>query len=45
MRQLASVWSSYQLALAALDRISEVLALESDMPALAVGSPEPLSLL
>jgi ATP-binding cassette subfamily B protein len=35
MRQLATVWSSYQLALAALDRISEVLALESDMPVLA----------
>ena len=32
MRQLATVWSSFQLALAALDRISEVLALESDMP-------------
>jgi ATP-binding cassette, subfamily B, bacterial len=31
MRQLATVWSSFQLALAALDRISEVLALESDM--------------
>jgi ATP-binding cassette subfamily B protein len=32
MRQLATVWSSFQLALAALDRISEVLSLESDMP-------------
>ncbi len=32
LRQLASVWSSLQLALAGLDRISEVLALESDMP-------------
>src|SRR5215467_5336360 len=32
MRQLAVVWQSFQLALAALDRISEVLALESDMP-------------
>jgi len=32
MRQLATVWSSFQLALAAMDRISEVLALESDMP-------------
>src|ERR1700722_13328463 len=31
LRQLASVWSSLQLALAGLDRISEVLALESDM--------------
>jgi ATP-binding cassette subfamily B protein len=29
LRQLASVWSSLQLALASLDRISEVLGLES----------------
>jgi ATP-binding cassette subfamily B protein len=34
MRQLATVWSSFQLAMAALDRISEVLALESNMPVL-----------
>ena len=32
LRQLASVWSSLQLALAGLDRISEVLSLESNMP-------------
>jgi ATP-binding cassette subfamily B protein len=32
MRQLATVWSSFQLAVAALDRISELLALESNMP-------------
>ena len=38
MRQLATVWSSFQLALAALDRILEVLALESDM-ALASAGP------
>ncbi|HEX4298521.1 MAG TPA: ABC transporter ATP-binding protein [Devosia sp.] len=31
LRQLASIWSSLQLALAGFDRISEVLALESDM--------------
>ena len=31
LRQLASVWQSLQLALASLDRISEVLDLESDM--------------
>jgi len=37
LRQLATVWASFQLALAGLDRISEVLALESDMP--AVPSP------
>jgi ATP-binding cassette, subfamily B, bacterial len=45
MRQLATVWSSYQLALAALDRISEVLALESDMPVLSVGPSESSSVL
>jgi ATP-binding cassette, subfamily B, bacterial len=45
MRQLATVWSSFQLALAALDRISEVLALESDMPVLAAGPPESASVL
>lgn len=31
LQQLASVWSSLQQALAALDRISEVLAMESDL--------------
>lgn len=31
LRQLASIWASLQLALAALDRIFEVLALKSDM--------------
>ena len=45
MRQLATVWSSFQLALAALDRISEMLALESDMPVLAAGAPESPSVL
>jgi len=45
MRQLATVWSSFQLALAALDRISEVLTLESDMPVLAAGRPEGASVL
>jgi ATP-binding cassette subfamily B protein len=34
MRQLATVWQSFQLALAALDRISEVLSLETTMPVL-----------
>lgn len=45
MRQLATVWSSFQLALAALDRISEVLALESDMPLVAADQPESSSIL
>src|SRR5215831_8508126 len=35
LRQVAMLWSSFQLALAALDRLSEVLALESNMPVLA----------
>jgi ATP-binding cassette subfamily B protein len=41
LRQLATIWSSLQLALAALDRISEVLAMKSDMavlPATATGA-------
>jgi ATP-binding cassette subfamily B protein len=45
LRQLATVWASFQLALASLDRISAVMALESNMPivpsppgALAVGA-------
>ena len=38
LRQLASVWSSLQLALAGLDRISEVLALESDMHVIPEGA-------
>jgi ATP-binding cassette subfamily B protein len=32
MRQLAAVWAMFQTALAGLERISDVLALESDMP-------------
>ena len=40
LRQLAAVWSSLQLALAGLDRISEVLALESDMPVIAEATGE-----
>ena len=38
LRQLAAVWASLQLALAGLDRISAVLALESDVPVMA-GTP------
>ncbi len=45
MRQLATVWSSFQLALAALDRISEVLALESDMALISPGPAESTSVL
>jgi ATP-binding cassette, subfamily B, bacterial len=39
LRQLAAVWTAYQQALAALDRISAVQALESNLP--VVPSVEP----
>ena len=45
MRQLAVVWSSFQLALAAMDRISEVMGLESDMPVIAAAAPQSESVL
>jgi ATP-binding cassette subfamily B protein len=45
LRQLATVWSSFQLALAALDRISEVLGLESDMPVIPAAPSESESVL
>ena len=35
LRQMAAVWSSLQLALAGIDRISEILELKSDMPVIA----------
>jgi ATP-binding cassette subfamily B protein len=40
LRQLATVWSSFQLAVAATDRISEVLSLESNMPVIPAGPVE-----
>ncbi len=42
LRQVAMLWSSFQLALAALDRISEVLALESNMPVIPAAVEEPV---
>jgi len=45
LRQLATVWSSFQLALAAMDRISEVLGLESDMPVIAAAPAQSESVL
>src|SRR6185295_10996619 len=41
LRQLAALWSSFQLSLAAIDRISEVLTLESNMPVVPTASNEP----
>src|SRR6185436_6152915 len=45
LRQLATVWSTFQMALAAMDRISEVLGLESDMPVLAAAPAQSKSVL
>jgi ATP-binding cassette subfamily B protein len=45
MRQLATVWSSFQLAMAGLDRISEVLTLESNLPVIETLEPESDSVL
>ena len=41
LRQLATVWSSFQLALAGLDRVSAVLRLESNMPVVPLIPGEP----
>ena len=41
LRQLAAVWSSFQLAMASMDRIYAVLALESNLPQLADTSRAP----
>lgn len=38
LRQIASLWSSFQLSLASLDRISEVLSLDNDMETVSDGS-------
>ncbi len=45
LRQLATVWSSFQLALAAMDRIAEVMGLETDMPVIAAGPSQSDSVL
>ncbi len=45
LRQLATVWASFQLAVAATDRISEVLHLESNMPVIPAGRVESNSVL
>ena len=39
LRQLAAIWSSLQLAIAALDRVGEVLNLRSNMDLVAAGVP------
>jgi len=45
LRQLAAMWAQLQLALAAVDRISEVLALEPNMPVIAAAPVAPGALL
>ncbi len=45
LRQLATVWSSFQLALAAMDRISAVMNLQSNMPVVANPGTQAESLL
>jgi ATP-binding cassette subfamily B protein len=39
LRQLAALWSSFQLAMASLDRISAVLALQSNLPQMPPEAP------
>ena len=41
LRQLANLWSNFQSATAAYERISEVLAQESQHPLVAASPPEP----
>ncbi|SEP43236.1 ABC transporter ATP-binding protein [Mucilaginibacter sp. OK283] len=41
LRQLAALWTNFQLAMAGWDRISQILSLESDLPQIAVGITEP----
>ncbi len=41
LRQIATMWSSFQLAMASLDRISEVLALEPNLPQLPAEPTRP----
>jgi ATP-binding cassette subfamily B protein len=41
LRQLAALWSNFQLAMAGWDRISQILALESDLPLIEAGITDP----
>jgi ATP-binding cassette subfamily B protein len=40
LRQLAALWSNFQLAMAGWDRISQILALESDLPMIKTGTTD-----
>jgi ATP-binding cassette subfamily B protein len=41
LRQLAALWTNFQVAMAGWDRISQILALETDLPVIANGVNEP----
>lgn len=41
LRQLASLWSSFQVAMAGWDRISQILSLETDLNTVTVEAAEP----
>ncbi|WP_295673694.1 ABC transporter ATP-binding protein [uncultured Mucilaginibacter sp.] len=43
LRQLAALWTSFQTAMAAWDRISHILALETDLVTVKAGVTEPSS--
>lgn len=43
LRQLASLWSSFQVAMAGWDRISQILSLETNLNTITVNAAEPLS--
>ncbi|MDN5287222.1 MAG: ATP-binding cassette protein [Mucilaginibacter sp.] len=41
LRQLAALWTNFQLAMAGWDRISQILSLETDLPLIENGIVEP----
>jgi ATP-binding cassette subfamily B protein len=41
LRQLAALWTNFQLAMAGWDRISQILSLETNLPQIAPGVAEP----
>jgi ATP-binding cassette subfamily B protein len=41
LRQLAALWTNFQVAMAGWDRISQILSLETDLPLIAPGITEP----
>jgi ATP-binding cassette subfamily B protein len=41
LRQLAALWTNFQLAMAGWDRISQILSLETDLPVMENGTAEP----